>query len=211
MFRSKYTLSALLVLFLIVVGLTTTSTLTALLIVAAMITIGIATLRHKRTLPPLPMAFLMLLFVAPVLAQGSTPSAPSLPPLDMNALAMQFMVFILGLLSSFISSPATVALVSWLKRVPALDRYPSTTLATGTAAVLMVVLALAVHFGVEGQFRSIVDVITAILTTLGGMSINLTSSTVLYNVAKAQNVSMIGYSRSTTTAQKAAMSARSAP
>lgn len=157
---------------------------------------------HYVALPPL-IVLLMLVTAVPTFAQGVVVGTPSLPPLDMNSLASQFVVFIFGLLSAFLSSPATTIVVSWLKRIPALDRYPSTTLAGVVSAVLMLALALAIHFGVEGQFRSIVDVVTAILTTLGGMSINLTGSAVLYNAVKAQNVAVIGYSRSNDAAQSA--------
>lgn len=129
-------------------------------------------------------------------AQGITPTLPSLPSLDFNSLIQQTLQFSGGLLASFLTAPATIAIVALLKRLPPLKNVAGKTITTATSVVLMAILAIAIKAGVEPQFRNLLDTLTPILTILAGTSVNLLAATTGYQAAAAQSVPLIGHQRS---------------
>lgn len=118
----------------------------------------------------------------------------ALPPLDPTQLGEQAITFLLGLLGAFMTSPATTAVVGILKRY-VFKTTPADTLALVTSAVLMLLLVLAITLGYEGEFRSIVQVVTALLTALAGVTVNLHTAARTYNANRRVGAAVVGYQR----------------
>lgn len=118
----------------------------------------------------------LLVAVGSAAAQGDT---GTLPPFDFNQWVQKLIEFVMASLTAFLSAPATNAIVAFLKRYVFKDASAS-LMALIVAAVLAVLLSVAAFAGVEGQFRTVVDLLTVILSSIVGIGLNLNGEARVY-------------------------------
>lgn len=99
---------------------------------------------------------------------------------------------LIGIAGSFIASPATQAIVSVLKRIPALDTIPANTLALFVGVVLWAGAAVSGRLGVETQYGGIIDAVPILI----GLLATLVGAPLIHKVMVAQDVAVLGYIRS---------------
>lgn len=138
---------------------------------------------------------MLFLLVVPLSAQAADP-VPQLPVLDLTNLSALLNNLKDVVLLGFVTSPATVLIVSVLKRIHAFDEIASERLAWIVGSLLFAVLLLAMLTGYEVQFRSLLSFVIALLGVLTGPGAAFLGAAGLYTVAKAVNAPIVGFQRS---------------
>ena len=135
--------------------------------------------------------------------EGENPSISIVDVQDaVNALINTMSAVVLGV---FGTAPITTVLVAVLKIA---QRYlpdvgllrpirnaPAPHLTFGVAGVLWVLASAAALAGVDVQFKSLIDFLTTTIPALSGFIVTLLAASRIYKAAKAQQVAIIGYSR----------------
>lgn len=140
-------------------------------------------------------SLLMLVFVAPVLAQGEPGSAG----FDQGALEAAIVLIIntlVGLvMGAFGGSPIVAFIVSVLKKISLFDRFSGEALTLGSATVVYVIAGLALHLGFGDQFDSVVNLIVVAGPAILSFLMSLFGSKGIFVAARNNNVPLIGYQR----------------
>lgn len=160
-----------------------------LLLFVLLFAVALPVLAQEATPEPAPVAEL------PVLEAPATPEPSTLPVAD-PAVAFDMLIKLISALTvGFASAPFTVALVAILKRWPALEKVSAPTITFFVGAALWVVSAIAGALGYSIQFNSLIEAATTILPALAGLFAVLIGAPKLHQAAAANNVKVLGYSR----------------
>ena len=142
---------------------------------------------------------LLALLATSAFAQDSAePTTPPeiLPDVDYDLTFENLQAYLLAMIVAFSSSPISTLVVSTLKRLPALKAVDGKTLQTIVGVVLFLALFAAKWFGIEAQFRQLLDIIYQGIPILLTLITFLTGSGVAYSLARRYKVAWLGYSRS---------------
>lgn len=154
----------------------------------------------------------LLLGVMAVSAQDATPIPPTLepiitpeptlepatPPLDVipvEKAGYELLAVIVAIIGSVASAPATLFVVSVLKRIPFLTAIPARTLQILVAGILVVGVWAARFFGVDVQFNSLLSTIQVAGPVVLQFVLTLLGSHAAYSYAAFNDVPIIGYTR----------------
>lgn len=145
--------------------------------------------------------------LAPIITAESTlePAPPPLDVIPVERAGYELLATIIAIIGSVASAPATLFVVSVLKRVPFLNAIPARTLQIVIAGILVVGVWAARFFGIEVQFNSLLSTIQVAGPVLLQFVLTLLGSHAAYSYASFNDVPIIGYTRP----QKIAMMGRS--
>lgn len=136
----------------------------------------------------------LFLLAVPLSAQTIDP-VPQLPVLDLTNLGALLANLRDVVLLGFVSSPATVLIVSVLKRIHTFDEIAAERLAWIVGTFLFAILLVAMLAGYEVQFRSFLSFVIAALGVLTGPGAAFLAAAGLYKGAVALNASVVGFQR----------------
>jgi hypothetical protein len=131
-----------------------------------------------------------------VLAQDEEPAPVPTTPITLEEAAELLLAAIQEIVyAGLFSAPATVFLVSIVKRWPALKDVSGSSIQLFIGGVLTAVLWIARRYGFELQFNSLLDLVTsagpAIIALLGTLGL----SSFYYQSLRAVNAPLVGYAR----------------
>lgn len=139
---------------------------------------------------------LSALFLLPlvVYAQGdvTTPLPGGMDLFDVIKAAG--VILVTAIVGMFGTSPVTVAIVGLIKKWGP-SNWPAPTVSLIVAGILWLILSLARYFGFGLQFDNIYNLLVTILPPLAGYLGNVLAAPVVYELAHAHNVSILGYAR----------------
>jgi membrane glycosyltransferase len=140
---------------------------------------------------------ILLLAVAPTLAQDTTIVIPEgTPSFEVAVAAIISIVY--ALISQPFLAPMASFLVALSKRSKFLKRFKSETLNFSWSAILFLLWMYAVRVGFESEFKTSLMLLVEFGTAALGFFITPVVSSKVYEIAKANDVAILGFSRSTT-------------
>lgn len=92
-------------------------------------------------------------------------------------------------------APITLFLVSIAKHIPALNNIPAATIQFVVGLLLTVAYWVAQAVGVQVQFNSVLEFVTAVGPAILALLTTLSGSALLYQTAKRSQAGFLGYQR----------------
>lgn len=141
------------------------------------------------------MVVVLLIAALPAFAQSTTGGAPT-GGLDlMQVLQTVGVIIATAIMGLFGTSPVTTFFVGLLKKIPQLGGISAPNLTLAVAGVLWLILSAARYFGYEIQFDNVLALLTTVLPPLAGFLGSLVGAPLVYEIAHANNVPILGYAR----------------